>query len=79
MEKNRIMRKNSTEGRKMGGNRRRQTETDGDRRRMFETKFYVTIPQILNKKESAFDRCIGRSCMRWRWIYFAFISKLGVS
>ena len=30
------------EGRRTDGNRRRRTGTDGDGRRMFENKFYVT-------------------------------------
>ena len=41
-EKDRIVGKNVIEGRRTDGNRREQTETDGDGRRMFENKFYVT-------------------------------------
>ena len=42
-EKDRIVGKNVIEGRRTDGNRRRRTETDGDGRRMFENKFYVTV------------------------------------
>ena len=47
MEKDRIVGKNRIEGRRTDGNRRGQTETDGDGQRMFEKKFYVTPAALL--------------------------------